>query len=127
MSPDPAKVQAVQTWPVPNDIKALRQFLGLSSYYPRYIQDFSQIAAPLHALTQKNAKFNWDKAWDAAFLALKQKLIQPPVLSYTQFHSSANPFVVYTDASNVGLRAVLEQDHYVIAYASCTLAKIEQN
>ena len=53
MSPDPTKVQAGQAWPVPTDVKGLRQFLGLSSYYRRYIQDFSQVAAPLHALTQK--------------------------------------------------------------------------
>ena len=127
MSPDPTKVQAVQAWPVPTDVKGLRQFLGLSSYYRRYIQDFSKIAAPLHALTQNNARFNWDDACQAAFLSLKQKLIQPPVLTYPQFHTSASPFAVYTDASNVGLGAVLEQDHHVIAYASRTLSKSEQN
>ena len=55
MSTDPTKVQAVQAWPAPTDVKGLRQFLGLSSYYRRYIQDFSKVAAPLHAVTQKNA------------------------------------------------------------------------
>ena len=58
---------------------------------------------------------------------MKQRLIQPPVLQYPQFHSAASQFVVYTDASEVGLGAVLEQDNHVIAYASCVLTKSERN
>ena len=57
---------------------------------------------------------------------MKQRLIQPPVLHYPQFHSAASQFVVYTDASEVGLGAVLEQDNHVIAYASRVL-KSERN
>ena len=55
MKPDPNKVRAVQEWPTPSSITDVRQFLGLASYYRRYIHHFSHIAAPLHALTQKNA------------------------------------------------------------------------
>ena len=127
MAPDPSKIQAVQEWPVPSNITDVRQFLGLASYYRRYIQHFSHIAAPLHALTQKNAIFSWTEACQQAFTTLKATLAQPPVLTYPQFHYSASQFVVYTDASDVGLGAVLEQDNHVIAYASRTLTKAEQN
>ena len=127
MAPDPSKIQAVQEWPVPSNITDVRQFLGLASYYRHYIPHFSHIAAPLHALTQKNATFSWTEACQQAFTALKAKLIQPPVLTYPQFHSSASQFVVYTDASDVGPGVVLEQNNYVIAYASRTLSKSEHN
>ena len=52
MSPDPNKVKAVADWPVPTNVTEVYQFLGLASYYRRYVQNFSTIAAPLHALTQ---------------------------------------------------------------------------
>ena len=58
---------------------------------------------------------------------LLKRLVQPPVLQYSQFHSSASQFAVYTDASDVGLDAVLEQDNHVIGYASCVFTKSEQN
>ena len=127
MAPDPNKIQAVQEWPAPSTIAGVRQFLGLASYYRHYIECFSHIAAPLHALTQKNATFCWTEACQQAFTTLKERLIQPPVLQYPQFHSMASQFVVYTDASDVGLGAVLEQDNYVIAYASRILSKSEWN
>ena len=59
MTTDPQKIQAVQQWPTPTSFTAVRQFLGLASYYRRYIRHFSDIAAPLHALTQKAASFSW--------------------------------------------------------------------
>jgi len=55
--------------------------------------------------------------------AQKQKLVQPPVLSYPQFRSSASPIFVYTDASNVGLGTVPEQEYHVIGYASRMVTK----
>ena len=124
MKPDPNKVRAVQEWP---SITNVRQFLGLASYYRRYIHHFSHIAAPLHALTQKNATFNWTEDCQHAFTTLKHNLLQPPILSYPHFHSTAKQFVVYTDASDFGLGAVLEQNNCVIAYASRTLTKSERN
>ena len=127
MAPDPTKLQAVQEWPTPHSISDVRQFLGLASYYRRYIPHFAHIAAPLHALTQKNATFNWTEGCQQSFMTLKSKLVQPPLLKYPQFHSSASQFLVYTDASDFGLGAVLEQDNHVIAYASRTLTKSERN
>ena len=127
MVPDPNKIQAVQEWPVPSTIAGGQQFLGLASYYRRYIEHFSHIAAPLNALTQKNTTFCWTEACQQAFTTLKERLTHTPVLQYPQFHSAASQFVVYTDASDVGLGAILEQDNRVIAYASRVLNKSERN
>ena len=57
MQPDPKKVSSVQDWPTPTDVTTLRQFIGLASYYRRYIKKFAEIANPLHNLTQKNVPF----------------------------------------------------------------------
>lgn len=126
MGPDPQKVRAVQNWPTPMDATTARQFLGLASYYRRYIPHFADIAAPLHSLTQKGVPFNWTPECMTAFTALKDHLVQAPVLAYPKFDQSCNEFVLQTDASAVGLGAVLEQDGHVIAYASRTLTAPER-
>ena len=68
----------------------------------------------------------WSNESTGAFTELKAKLVTAPVLAYPQFKQSANQFVLQTDASDVGLGAVLEQDGHVIAYASRSLNKVEQ-
>ena len=127
MQPDPNKVHAVQAWPKPTDVTTLRQFLGFASYYRRYVQRFADIAAPLHTLTQKGVPFNWTTAHDEAFSNLKSVLTQAPILTYPDFSTIAPQFVLQTDASAVGLGAVLEQGGHVIAYPSQTLTKSESN
>lgn len=126
MSPDPTKVQCVQRWPPPTNATEVRQFLGLASYYRRYIQYFSSVAAPLNALTQKGHQFAWTHDCDKAFTTLKEHLVQAPVLTYPQFGPHAREFSLQTDASAVGLGAVLEQDGHVIAYASHALTTSER-
>ena len=126
MAPDPQKVQVVETWPVPTDTSAVRRFLGLASYYRRYIPRFADIAAPLNALTQEGAAFQWMKDCNNAFNTLKTCLICAPILAYPRFDHKATEFVLQTDASGVGLGAVLEQDSHVVAYASRTLSCSEQ-
>jgi len=70
---DPGKIQAVKEWPLPQT--ALKQFLGLASYYQRYVKNFATIDAPLHMLTQKNVPFQWNQACDTAFSMLKENLL----------------------------------------------------
>ncbi|KAL5502764.1 hypothetical protein EMCRGX_G009585, partial [Ephydatia muelleri] len=127
ITPDNSKVQAVQEWPRPRDATEVRQFIGLASYYRRYIQHFADIARPLHRLTQKDATYCWSEECEQAFRNLKTKLTEAPILAYPRFDKEASPLVLQTDASLTGLGAVLEQDGQVIAYASRTLSMSKVN
>ena len=109
MSPDPRKTQVIMNWPQPTSVAEVRQFIGLASYYRCYIADFAQVAAPLYQLMQKKATFNWSADCVNAFNNLKNQLSTAPILSFPQFDSNADNFSLYTDASSVGLGAVLEQ------------------
>ena len=124
MTPVNSKVQAVQEWPRPRDATEVRQFIGLASYYRRYIQHFADIARPLHRLTHT---YCWSEDCEQAFRNLKTKLTEAPILAYPRFDKEASPLVLQTDASLTGLGAVLEQDGQVIAYASRTLLMSEVN
>ena len=126
MSPDPQKVSAVKEWKSPTNAEEVRKFLGLASYYRRYILGFSDIAKPLHNLTHKQVPFNWSDACQTAFDTLKQTLVDAPVLAYPQFDEKSPLFVLQTDASSMGVGAVLEQGGHVIGYASRALNKAEQ-
>ena len=126
MHPDPSKIRCVQDWPIPTTATMVKQFLGLASYYQRYIEKFADIAAPLHNLTKKDVSFSWNSVCTQAFSQLKDKLTQAPILAFPQFTADAPPFLLQTDASAVGLGAVLEQGGRVIAYTSRTLTKSEQ-
>ena len=127
MAPDPKKIQAVLQLPEPTDVTTLRHFLGLASYYRRYIHQFSDIAAPLNQLTQKGVTFVWDQKCKEAFITLKQHLISAPILMYPSFDQSSPEFCLQTDASAVGIGAVLEQGGHVIAYASRSLTQPERH
>ena len=127
MKPDPQKISAVKEWNTPTDVSGLRSFLGLASYYRRYIQRFADIAAPLHHLTSKGVAFQWDMTCQSAFEELKVELTKTPVLAFPDFSQAAAPFHLQTDASARGIGAVLEQDGHVIAYASRVLSSAERN
>ena len=116
---------------MPTDVSKLRQFLGLVSYYRRFVPAFAKIAALLHSLTKKNSPFCWTSACDDAFCELKELLCDAPVLAYPRFGLSEE-FVIETDASKVGLGAVLAQKQpdgtvHPIAYASHSLQPAERN
>ncbi|WVZ51775.1 hypothetical protein U9M48_002886 [Paspalum notatum var. saurae] len=121
---DPSKVEDVLNWKQPQTMTEIRSFLGLAGYYRRFIKDFSKIAKPMTALTQKNAKFAWSSKCEEAFGTLKKLLTSAPVLAQPDI---TKPFDVYCDASGSGLGCVLMQEGRVIAYASCQLRKHEVN
>ncbi len=104
-----------------------QRFLGLAGWYHHYIPYFSEKAAPLHALKQKKSTWLWSEQCQNAFNTIKQDLTQAPVLTPSDFNKS---FTVQTDASEVGLGAVLTQEtegeEKVIAYASRLLRGAEK-
>ena len=112
---DPSKVEAVQKWPRPTTVTEIRSFLGLAGYYRRFVKDFSRMAVPLTKLTQKNVKFQWSDACEEGFQKLKECLTSAPVLALP---SGSGGYMVYCDASRIGLGCVLMQNGRVIAYAS---------
>jgi hypothetical protein len=121
---DPDKVQEVMNWKPPTTVHQIRSFLGLASYYRRFIPDFSQIAKPMTKLLKKGAKFDWGQKCEDAFHTLRQHLTTAPVLAQPD---NGKPFDVYCDASGTRLGCVLMQDNRVIAYASRALRPHEQN
>lgn len=78
LSPDPAKLSAVQDFPVPLRLRDVQSLIGLCSYYRRFIKDFAIIARPLINLTRKKQAFVWNKEQQASFATLKQSLLIPP-------------------------------------------------
>lgn len=128
VKPDPAKISAVTKFPTPADKKAVRRFLGLCSYYRRFIENFSNIAAPLTCLTRNDVTFDWTDEHQAVFEELRFRLQMPPVLAHFDDEAATK---VHTDASNTGLGAVLVQlqdgADRVVTYASRTLSRAETN
>ncbi|KAJ9557656.1 hypothetical protein OSB04_012270 [Centaurea solstitialis] len=104
---DPAKIKSIQNWESPKSPMEVRSFLGLAGYYRRFIKHFSAIATPLTALTKKNIKFEWTTTCEYAFNNLKEKLTSAPILTLP---NGTDGFVVYYDASKLGLGCVLMQD-----------------
>ena len=144
ISCDPDKTSAVASWPVPTCVKDLQKFLGFTGFYRRFIQDYAKIAKPITQLLagsnprktlKKPSKkpvyvpWVWGDEQDVAFKALVSRMTTPPVLCYPDY---TRPFILRTDASKLGLGAVLcqKQDSgqvRVVAYGSRALRKSEHN
>jgi len=106
ISTDNEKISAVNNWPIPQNKKHLRSFLGLCSYYRRLVKGFSILAKPLYALTENQTKFVWNEQCENAFNQLKRALTSSPILSLPR---EEGELVLDTDASNFGIGAILSQ------------------
>lgn len=112
-------VQSVQDWKQPTNVKQLWGFLGLAGYYRKFVKHFGSISRPLNDLLKKNSVFVWTPTAEAAFRALKQALVIASMLALPDF---SKQFIVETDASATGIRAVLMQAGHPITYLSKSLA-----
>lgn len=128
--PQASKVEAIATWPRPETKKQVRTFLGLVGYYRQFVPDFASLAAPLFDLTKKEGKARvcWTGETEEAFQNLRNALCREPVLASMNF---SLPLVPQTDASEVGLGAVLSQVQdgveHPVTYISSKLLKHECN
>ena len=132
---DPKKTEAVQNWPVPKTVTDVRSFLGFTNQYRKFIPKYAHVAGPLNGLIsgdnskKKKREVQWTSECQEAFETLKEHCCTTPVLAYADYK---RPFRLHTDASDLGLGAVLyQQDENgkskVIAYASRTLNQAEKN
>ncbi|GJY75755.1 putative mitochondrial protein [Tanacetum coccineum] len=117
---DPSKISA---WPIPTNNKQLRGFLRLIGYYRRFIKSFVEISRPLTQLLKKGG-YKWSSATQLAFETLKEAMMKAPVLAFPDF---TQLFVVETDASGVGIGAVLQQKGHPISYMSKTISLKHQS
>jgi hypothetical protein len=125
---DPEKVNQVLEWPIPINLKEVRGFVGLCSYYRRFIKDFARIAAPLNAMSEKNRNFEWNESCQQSMDTMKKLLTTAPLLVMP---NSTDPFILDTDASQCTIGGVLSQiqdgGEHPVAYASKKLSKAEIN
>ena len=112
---DPDKLKIIQEWPQPLNLHELRSFIGMCSYYRRFIEEFSIIARPLHDWTKKKIKFRWTAKENKAFNELKKRLMSGPLLVLLDLKKT---FEAHCDASGDSLGAVLSQEGHPIAYES---------
>ncbi|KAG3046616.1 hypothetical protein PC122_g24300 [Phytophthora cactorum] len=105
--PNPEKAKAVMNIERPHDLHTVRAFLGLTSYFRRYILGFAAIAAPLERLKQKTVAFRWNDDCEVAFRQLQRALVKPPILVYPNFKKR---FKLYVDSSHLAVGACLMQE-----------------
>ena len=121
---DPEKTSTVNKYPVPKNATEVKRFLCLCSYYRRYVQDFAKIAHSLNQVTEKSKDYLWNSEAQEAFEILKARLFSAPILA---FPSMREPFILYTDASQHAMGAVVAQiqngSERVICYASKSFSK----
>ena len=108
-------------WPVPRDVTEVRSYLGLGSYYRRYVNNYSELARPLIELTKKDKKFEWDQKCQQSFASQKRILTSPEIMAYPR---DEGLFILDTDACGTSIGAVLSQvqdnRERIIAYGSKT-------
>lgn len=124
---DPDKVVAILNIPTPKNVTEVRRFLGITSWYRRFIPDCATLLAPITKLLRKGNRFAWSEECETAFRVVKEHLVSSPVISCPDF---SRPFVIQTDASDFGLGAVLSQNfpegERVVSFISRSLTRSER-
>jgi hypothetical protein len=126
---DPVKVEGVSKWPEPNTVTEVQSFLGFVNFYRRFIQDFADIARPLHNLTRKESPWTWNTEQREAFDRLKKQMTSSPILI---FPDDDKPYKLEADSSGYATGAVLSQEGkdgkwHPIGFLSKSLSEVERN
>ena len=124
---DPAKIKAIQDWPIPRNATDVRSFLGLANYYRRFVPGFSKLSTPMTNLTKSATVYDWASDCQQSFDNLKSALCSAPILQFPDF---AKPFRIMTDYSGQAIGAVLLQEQgrgwLPVAYESRKLNEAER-
>src|ERR1044072_5022713 len=120
---DPDKVAVMKELQPPADVKGVQSLLGFFNYYRKFVPGFSKITRPIYKLLGKDTPWNWGPEQDHALDLLKEAMSTAPVLTHPDF---TRPFVIYTDASYIGMGYILAQEYdrqeHPISFGShCTL------
>ena len=117
ISPLPKKLDSITHMPVLNSVKEIKQFIGLTGYYRKFVPRFADISRPLTTLMKKDTKFEWTPACQQSFKLLKETLCGEAVLKYADTNK---PYTLYTDASKFGWAGVLTQPHTTVINGKST-------
>jgi hypothetical protein len=129
---DNDKVKAIQSMPLPKNITDIQSYLGMCGYYRRFIPRYTEKAQPMYELLSKKKTWDWTEQCTESHRQLKEALMTAPILAMPDFNKM---FIVQTDASYVGIGAVLSQQHTYegelvdqpVCYVSRSLRKAEKN
>lgn len=126
---DPSRTESIRNFGTPRNAKDISSFIGMCSYFSKYIKDYAKLAAPLNDLRKKRNKFKWNEECNDSFIKLKSIISNPPVLAIPNFQK---PFYLFTDASEVSAGSVIMQcndegDKLPIAYYSKKFTDNEKN
>lgn len=128
---DQDKVSAMLNYPRPKTVTEIKRFIGMCSWYRRFISHFSSLVSPLNDLLKgrkKNQSISWTSQAEEAFINIKQALVSAPILRSPDFSKT---FTIQCDASDTGLGGVLTQEldgeEVVIAFCSRSMSKAERN
>jgi len=126
---DPDKTRPIRDFPRPQTVRQLRRFLGICGWYRQFIHNYADKCEPLNALLKNSVKYYWSERQEKAFLQLKNDICSNDVV--LAFPDFTQQFIVRTDASNVGLGAILSQKingvERPLAFASRSLSPAERN
>ena len=111
ISPLPDKLDTIKDMPTPKDMKEIKQFLGLTGYYRKFVPRSADISRPLTQVMKKETKFMWTPECQKSFELLKSFLCVEPILKYAD---TSKPYILYTDASKYGWPGVLTQSHTTV-------------
>ena len=126
--PDPEKTEAVRNFPRPEKVKDLQRFMGLVNQMGKFIPDLASQNEPLRQLLKKENVWHWEQAQEQSFKRIKEEPAAPRSLAH---YNPKRPTILSTDASNLGLGAVLSQlqddgSRRPVSYASRSLTETEK-